>query len=311
MTEFFNPDLYDDAPGNVVRPTKDRADTALLYPPQGYSLANPIEAFTVNAGEISQVQIELGVSAKTVMQPVAVKDITDPMLVPDQSVYFVSNSLGLPMDPKEWRNYGGKIKVKINPDTVSATVRIYGPSIPEFSPFTIGKMSDGGITYGALYLVGTGVAVWRRTIRIDTGLTLDEVADDTSAAIDNPFTQSREQAYDAAHSALCRKLGSFQRVTLTLAGVAGIDGVDPGRPETALGRVVGARVAFDGSFYRIRTASITPAGIEVTCEQDTRFSDFDRAFPNGIAFDDFDALHQGQRFRDFDADPLAGGRSIG
>lgn len=63
MTTFYNPDLLDEPAGQVVKTAKDRHATALLYPPQGYDLTKPPEAFTVNANEISVVQIDLGVSA--------------------------------------------------------------------------------------------------------------------------------------------------------------------------------------------------------------------------------------------------------
>lgn len=306
MTTFYDPDLLDEAPGIVVREARNRHGKALLYPPMGFDLTQPPEAFTVNANEVARFQIELGVSAKTVVQPQPIKRIADVMLVPDSSVYVITGQDTLPVSPKAWRQYGGRITVKINPDTVTATVTIRGASLPFLSPFTIG-WDDGGTTFGGLFLVGTGVGIWKRTISIDTGLTGDDVADDTSAAIDNPFMQSREQAWDAAHGALVRRLGNFQRATLSLTGVDGIDGVDAQRPESALGRLAGARVWFDGGYYRVRSASISATGIEATCEQDTTFGDHAAAFPTGCSFDAFDALHAGQRFRDFDADPLAGG----
>lgn len=303
---FFNPDLFDTAPGVVVKTAKDRHGTALLYPKQGYDYSPPGEAITVNANELIEVQVELGASAQSVKQPQAVKAFGDPRKVPTTSIYTVTDVNGDPVDPKEWRDYGGRITVKINPDTVTATVTVRGAGIPDKGPFSIGEQHDE-TAFDSLRLVGSGVALWKRTVRIDTGLTDDEAGDDSSADIDNPYIQSREQAYDAAHAALVRRLGSFQRVTLQLSGAAGIDGLDPQRAETAMGRLAGARVIFDGAFYRIRSAQITPIGITATCEQDTRFSDFGAVMPNDLTYAQFDALHAGQRWRDFDMDPLAGG----
>jgi hypothetical protein len=302
---FYNPDFFDEAPGQVVRLAKDRARTALVYPPQGYDFTAPGEAFTVNAGEVVQEQIDLGMSVSYIQQPHAIKALGDPAKVPSASCYVVTNSNGDPIDPKEWRNYGGKVRVKINPDTVTATVTIRGAALP-FSPFSIAEQTDE-TGFNSLRLVGTGVTIWKRTLTIDTGLTRDDTSDDSTATIDNPFMQSREQAYDAAHAAIVRRIGYFQRVTLSLSGADGIEGMDPQRPETALGRLAGARVVFDGAFYRIRSASITPSGISATSEQDTRFADFDAVMPAGLTYAQFDALHAGQTFADFDADPLAGG----
>jgi hypothetical protein len=302
---FFNPDFEAEAPGQVVRLAKDRAGTALAYPPSGFDFTSPGEAFTVNANEVVEVQIDLGISASYIQQPHAIKKLGDPAKVPTASCYTVTNANTDPVDPKEWRNYGGKIRVKINPDTVTATLTIHGASLP-FPPFSIAEQTDE-TGFNSLRLIGRGVSMWKRTLEIDTGLTRDDVADDTSATIDNPYMQSRAQAYDAAHAALVRRLGYFQRATLSLTGAGGIEDVDPQAPETALGRIAGARVVYDGAFYRIRQAQITASGISATSEQDTRFSDFDAVMPAGLTYAQFDALHAGQTFGDFDADPLAGG----
>lgn len=303
----YNPDLFDTAPGVLVPTVEQRHGRALAYPPQGYDLTNPPEAFQVPAGDVTIVQIALGMSALHLQQPVAVKDIKDVTLVPDFSCYVVAGNDGLPIDPKEWRYYGGRILVNINPDTVTATLRIYPAELPFLAPFTIG-FDDGSNTFGGLFLLGEGIALWKRGITLETGLGDDDVSEDSTPNLDNPFIQTEEQAWDAAHAALGRQLGDLQTVTLTVSGVRGLTDVDDLAPETALGRVAGARVAWDGLYYRVRRAQHTPAGIILTCEQDVTFGDVDTVLPAGITFAQMTALHSdAAAFRDFNADALRGG----
>ncbi len=302
----YNPDLLDTAPGVRVPTRAARHKSSLVYPARGYNNTNITDAIQAPAGEITEVQIELGASVKSIQQPVCVKAIDDSSIVPDFSCYVVSSANGHTLSPKAWRQFGGRITGEVNRDTVTATLRVYAPAVPSLSPFTIGY-DDGEKTYAALYLLGDGVGIIKRTVTWETGLSDDLVADDTTAEYDNAFLQTEEQALDAAHSALCRKIGSFQTVTLTCTGIRDVAGAVALRPETALGRVAGARVLWDGLYYRVRSAAISAAQIVLTCEQDVRFSDMNDAFPDGLTFDQLGKLHADARFRDFGTDPFAGG----
>lgn len=70
----------------------------------------------------------------------------------------------------------------------------------------------------------------------------------------------------------------------------------------AFGNVAGARVRVGNTFYRIRTATITPSGIDYNAERDTMmedfnsiaevetFDEFNSASPDALTFDEFNAL---------------------
>ncbi len=72
----------------------------------------------------------------------------------------------------------------------------------------------------------------------------------------------------------------------------------------AFGNVGGARVLNDNQWYRIRNVSaMGPHSISYAAESDTILSDFGAGFA-GMTFAQFDAIHSGQSFNDFDVQPL-------
>lgn len=71
----------------------------------------------------------------------------------------------------------------------------------------------------------------------------------------------------------------------------------------AFGNVNGARVLFRNAWYRIRTATITEAGIQYTAERDTILSDFDSLW-TGKTFAQFDTRWTGKTFQDYGVVPL-------
>lgn len=298
----INPDEIPFVPGVKTDSKAGRHLSALVYPSPYFDRQNLEEVMQVDPSGLAEYDIDLNMSVDHVSQPTCVNAIEDLSVVPSMSVYTVTAPDGSHVAAKAWRQYGGKIKVTVNPDTTTARVTILGPTLPYDGAFQIGFVM-GEVTFPSLFLVGTGVAIMREGITIQSGLVDDQV-DDTAAVLDNPFIQTLERAYDAAHGALAKHMGDFQTLSLNVAGVGGIDGVDPNRPETAIGRTAGARVFFDFGWYRVRTSSITPAGAALTCEQDTTFADFAAVTPPGFSFADFDRLHAGERFRDFDSAPL-------
>lgn len=71
----------------------------------------------------------------------------------------------------------------------------------------------------------------------------------------------------------------------------------------AFGNVAGGRMQYRNNYYRVRSASITPGGIDFNAEDDTIFSDFDATWA-GKTFADFDTSHSGRTFADFSLGPL-------
>lgn len=78
----------------------------------------------------------------------------------------------------------------------------------------------------------------------------------------------------------------------------------------AFGNVGGARIEYDGSWYRIRTATLGPTGISYTAEMDMTLGDFAAAHPDGITESEFDALYADDAaitVGDWNARPILGG----
>lgn len=73
----------------------------------------------------------------------------------------------------------------------------------------------------------------------------------------------------------------------------------------AFGNVAGARVYWDGSIYRIRSATNESGKLSAQAELDNTTGDFDQ-FYDGMTFEDFDKMWAGQTFDDFDGVPFPG-----
>ena len=263
----------------------------LIYPGGGWS--SDVEVFTVESGEEVEVQVDLGASVTSIQQPVCVKGASiKPHVVPLRSVYSVSGSDGLPIAPDQWRAAGGRIRAKVNEDTTTATLTITGATIPQLSPMMIGE-SDGQTDYSTLRLLGTGVAFVKKRVLVQTGLTEDQAQQDVGVSIDSPFIRSETQAREAAVRAMGRALGGYQTIQVTGGRAGGL----------GFGMIGGARVLFDGSWYRVRATTIGPSGISYTAELDMTSDDFDEAWA-GVSQADFDAAWAaGSRAVDFDAWP--------
>lgn len=78
----------------------------------------------------------------------------------------------------------------------------------------------------------------------------------------------------------------------------------------AFGNVAGARVEFDGSWYRIRAATITPGGISYSAEMDMLLRDLAAAHPAGLSVAEFNALYADDpaiTVADWNTRPVLGG----
>lgn len=71
----------------------------------------------------------------------------------------------------------------------------------------------------------------------------------------------------------------------------------------AFGNVAGARVRFGDAWFRIRSASIGPAGLTYTAQEDTTVADLDAIWA-GATIADFNAEWSGSRWVDFALAPL-------
>lgn len=73
----------------------------------------------------------------------------------------------------------------------------------------------------------------------------------------------------------------------------------------AFGNVAGARRFYDGSWYRIAQATVTPDGVQYSAIQDNTFADWDAVF-GAKTFANWDNLYGGKTFLSFTGTPLKG-----
>lgn len=69
------------------------------------------------------------------------------------------------------------------------------------------------------------------------------------------------------------------------------------------GNLGGARIFYDFAWYRIRTGTTTPGGVNYTMELDTTVKDFNTNY-SGLTFAEFNTLFAGQKIADFNSSPM-------
>lgn len=312
MTKRINPDIEPLERSDTGREQGETYDgfgkivaAALVYPAGGYT--PDAEVITVENGATKSIQIELGASCTSIMQPVAIDSFDNLYEVPEISCYTVwGMNHSRILSAKQWRAYGGRVVAKLNDDSTTATLTVTGADFPEYAPFSL-SIADEAQSFSTLRLLGRGVAFEKHTIDFATGLDPRIVTNDVGAEVDNVFIASRVAAWDIAANAMRRALGGFQTVSLTVPRLR-TEGVDPQRPEEGIGYAAGSRFVYDGQWYRVRSADFGPDTIQLSAEMDTTVGDARRAYAdNPLTVDEAKALYEGFTVRDFKTDPLLGG----
>jgi hypothetical protein len=335
--------------GGLMEPTYEQAiGLGLVYPPGGWD--PKVQILSVNANETKEVQIALGASVSSIRQPEPVRFV-GPYQVPSHSVYTVTDRNADLVDPYEWTKNGGSVRVKINPDTITATVTITGCGEGFKGPFTL-SLKGGGSDFSTLRLIGEGVAYRKKSITAQTGLTPDLAQNDVGTTVDNEFVTSEEQAWEVMQRVLPRYLGAAQTIQVTTTGInrlgdsggydfqplswleglvpAGMTVADIGAwlntqsggtdlrtisawialqsagdfSNQAFGNVAGARVRFDGSWYRIVSATITADAIQYVAALDMTCGDISADLPAGATVATLSAAFAGKTVMDWDARPV-------
>lgn len=189
----------------------------LVYPPGGWS--EEVTVINVNAGETVEETLELSASVSSIVQPTMQTFVS--RLHDSSSVFTVVGDDGLPIQPQQWEDQGGSLRVEINPDTVSLTVHITAPagiankdgSLISVYGIALSSDSDTG-RYSTLRIIGSGVAFNKETVRIPTGITPSESASEVGATVDNPFLSTRDEVCTAG----VRAIRSFNGSEMTLSG---------------------------------------------------------------------------------------------
>lgn len=169
----------------------------LVYPAGGWS--EDVTIINVNAGETVEETLQISASLTSIQQPTFQTFVSRDHA--SSSVFTVVGDDGIPITQSAWTAGGGSLRVEINPDTASLTVRITAPvglankDATPIQVFGIALDSDFGTgRYSTLRIVGSGVAYDKQITRIPTGITPSETATEVGVTIDNPFISTHEDA---------------------------------------------------------------------------------------------------------------------
>lgn len=170
----------------------------LVYPVGGW---NPsVRIISVDAGQTVTVNIpvdEVNVSLSSLQQP-TVQDTVARDYVGPTSVYSVAGGDGLPIPAAQWTDQGGSLSVAIGADGQSIDVTLTGASEAEYAPYSIAVASGPSDYYSTLRLIGSGLAFDRQTLRVPTGAPAEKTAQEVGPTVDNPWIDTRHDAYGAA-----------------------------------------------------------------------------------------------------------------
>jgi hypothetical protein len=187
----------------------------LIYPAGGWN--DDVSIISVDAGETTEVEVELPGSFESIKQPRAV-EFVGPNEGSD-SVYTVSGNDGLPIPVRQWTEFGGQIKVAISDDTRNATITVIGANLPTLGPFTIAMSSDTSDGYSSLRVVGTGLLLEPQTIEIQTGADENKVSSEVGVEIANEYIGSKSEAYDVAVWSLMKFTGPIHGISVSTRGI--------------------------------------------------------------------------------------------
>ena len=196
-----------------------------------------------------------------------------------------------PVDADYWRENGGYVSVEIGEDTRSLTITVVGCQERSLAPYRLIGFAADGSEYSTLRIVGTGVTVTRAKYVLPAAT---DAVPEVGAEVDNEFLTS----WGHAHLALLSTAGRFgspvQRISVATRADFGAQ---------TYGNVAGARVFEDLNVYRIRPATITPAGVTYEAEPDVIFDDI-TAVNDGHTIAEWNALWEGRPISEFNLRPL-------
>lgn len=246
----------------------------LVYPPGGWTPETPV--LTVNAGETTEVTLELSASISSIQVP-TMQTLVSPSHS-SSSVYTVVGDDGFPVAPALWASGGGSVSVSIGADTKTLVVRLTGATgIPTINgsyskSFSLSLASDTtGSQYSTLRIVGTGVAYTREKFSFFTGVSPTETSTVVGVTIDNPFITSQDVVYTTGVRAASLFKGSNLTLTAELTDMH-IPGVSETAASADFGTVKSVLVSEIGgttTFAQVKTWS-TAEGIN-TFSNDTSY----------------------------------------
>lgn len=267
----------------------------LVYPPGGWS--SDVEVLSVSAGDYVEQTIQLSTSVQSITAPTMQTSVSKDYQ--SGSVYTIVGDDGLPIQPAQWADAGGKITVEINPDTTTLLVKMQGPTsdiiMSNGEPsktYSLALAADtSGSRYSTLRIVGTGTQFDKQKMTLSTGVSASETGTEIGVTIDNPFLSTWDQLYRAGTRAAKAFSGFYPSVT-----VGSVAPIDPLQDYT-FGNLAGSRVILRGRPFRVREASVTPENVSVTGDDDLTHGDV-QAVLSGRTYGWVQAANAGLTYRD-------------
>lgn len=291
----------------------------LVYPPGGWN--KEVEVLNVNAGETAEYTLELSASLSSIQEPEMQTFVAENYN--SSSVYTIVADDGLPVNPTQWRAFGGSVRIEILPDTTRLLVTLRGAEgIPTSAGalaqnFSLALGSDTtGNRYSTLRIVGTGVAFNRVKKRIRTGVPASKTSTDVGVTIDNPFISTVNDLYRAGTRAAKMYSGASMGlsggvIAINRRGDSGVATYPSyGQVETALKQSLGPTVTYGGvqSYYN-GLGLITYEQVRQHWFEEFRDDDVDQVFGNAQGARIFDRKTR-RWYRIRQADLTPGGITI-
>ncbi len=276
--------------------------TDLAYPGvDGWN--EDVQVYQVNAGETTEVTVELSASLQSVEQPQPVDSVSR---TERKSVYAVSGNDALPVKAAQWTNGGGRIEVEIGEDTRSLKIKIIGPTgreAEQYSPYSIAMSAGPSDTYSSLRIRGTGVFFNKTLDTIPATIDEHRAPEVLGATVDNEAFASSDQLFKALLWAAVRYTHPRQTIALESRSIAVTDWQGDASATQQFGNVAGSRILHEGCWYRVRNATLSPARINYDGEWDTTMGD---AFPGNETWTQWQARWAGKTWADFVVAPTTG-----
>lgn len=244
----------------------------------------------IAAGEVHEFDISLPFSLSSVDQPVASSSVAYDDAA--SSTYSVLDAFDEPVPPSKWAAGGGRVTVRIADDTRGLRVTVVGSNETVGAPYRLTGVTNMGVEYSTLRVVGSGVAFGREKYSLsacdDSRATIE-----VGAEVDNQYLTSWGHAHLALLPAVRRHGGGLKTIT----GSSPISG--------EFGTIAGARLRDDFDEYRIRSITTSPPADAHAwiAESDTTVADVDAVWA-GHTIGEWDDRWAGRPLVEFDLRPL-------
>lgn len=277
------------------------ANNEMVYPAGGWN--DEVEVYQVGAGEVTDYEIELGVSVMSFKQPTMVSYVASGYSGPN-SVYAIAGNDGLPVPAALWRDAGGKVELELLEDTQTFRLNLTGPVgtwADNYAPFRVAMAADsgGGSTYSSLRIVGRGIFMHEESVIVPTGVEDKDTAQEVGITVESQAIASREDALNVAPIVAAGYAGTLIEKSSGLSRNVASGALDG----AWLGGLTLLLVETADSQYRIRTANYGPAAADYIAEPYVRFSDLDDRWGD-MTFAQMESLYSGMTFTDLAIKPL-------